>query len=173
MSAFSASFLAVLVLLALAGGVAFALAWLGSRLVVLRAERAASAGPQRPSPRAQRPWGGKDYARVRTKYFDKERHARAARARHQQRARAAAGAHERASAPPTRPASPERRHRETLGLVGAELTPETVRAAFLQRLREYHPDRVATLGVKLRRLAEEETKRINAAYGFFRDRMSE
>ena len=32
---------------------------------------------------------------------------------------------------------------------------------------EYHPDRVAALGPKLREVAEQETKKINAAYEFF------
>ena len=34
-------------------------------------------------------------------------------------------------------------------------------------MMEYHPDRVAALGPKLREVAEHETKKINAAYEFF------
>ena len=34
-------------------------------------------------------------------------------------------------------------------------------------MAEYHPDKAASLGAKLRDLAEEETKKINAAYEFF------
>jgi len=41
---------------------------------------------------------------------------------------------------------------------------EEITAAWKTRLKEYHPDRVATLGPRLRELAEEETKALNAAY---------
>lgn len=34
----------------------------------------------------------------------------------------------------------------------------------LKRVSEYHPDKVATLGEELRKLAEEKTKQINEAY---------
>ena len=37
-------------------------------------------------------------------------------------------------------------------------------------MREYHPDKVVALGPKLRELAENETKKINAAYEFFTDK---
>lgn len=39
-----------------------------------------------------------------------------------------------------------------------------LRSAYLARSREYHPDRVDGLGPKLRQVAEEEMKSINAAY---------
>ena len=39
-----------------------------------------------------------------------------------------------------------------------------IKAAYRKRLTEYHPDKVASLGIELRNLAEEMTKRINDAY---------
>ena len=47
-------------------------------------------------------------------------------------------------------------------------SPDELRRAYRARVGEYHPDRVASLGPKLRRLAEEETKRITAAYAFLK-----
>lgn len=41
---------------------------------------------------------------------------------------------------------------------------EEIQAAFKLRIKEYHPDRVAHLGRKLRALAEKEIKQINLAY---------
>ena len=58
-------------------------------------------------------------------------------------------------------------HGHVLGLVG-KITFEDVKRHYRSRIVEYHPDKVAYLGSKLRELAEEETKRINAAYDFFR-----
>lgn len=132
-------------------------------LVVLAAAAGLAAGlaarllGRRP---ARRPWGGRRYARLRDKYFEKERRARDRRARQ--------------APPPPPPAPPgpadlERRHRATLGLE-EPLSAEAIRLAYRQRMWEYHPDRVAGLGAKLRRLAEEETKRINEAYAYFRQR---
>ncbi len=140
-------------------------AGVGARLVVAvlqrRRLRAEAAG------QAQRGWGGRDHERVRTKYFEKEHRARAVRARHR---------HARPAAEPEpEPAGPgpvnlDRLHRATLGLTG-EVTPEVLRRAYKARVREYHPDQVARLGIKLRRLAEDETKRINEAYAYFRKRL--
>ena len=39
-----------------------------------------------------------------------------------------------------------------------------IRASYLARCKEYHPDRVESLGSKLRQVAEEEMKLINWAY---------
>jgi hypothetical protein len=43
-----------------------------------------------------------------------------------------------------------------------------IRAAYRQRISEYHPDRVATLGKELRELAERKSKDINTAYSLAR-----
>ncbi len=43
-------------------------------------------------------------------------------------------------------------------------TPQDVRAAYRKKIREYHPDRVAGLGDKLKKMANEESKEINKAY---------
>ena len=48
-------------------------------------------------------------------------------------------------------------------------TPEEIQIAFKTRLKEYHPDRVAHLGAKLRKVAEEEIKLINQAYEVLKD----
>ena len=45
-----------------------------------------------------------------------------------------------------------------------------IKAAYRKRLTEYHPDKVASLGIELRNLAEEMTKRINDAYEELRAR---
>lgn len=138
-----------LVLLSGAAGLG---AWLGVRLL------------RRRSP-SQRPWGGRHYARVRNKYFEKERRARDQRAR---RARET-GPPPAADPDVPGPVDLDRLHRATLGLDG-ELTVKAIKLAYRERMWEYHPDRVAGLGVKLRRMAEEETKRINEAYVYFRQR---
>jgi DnaJ-class molecular chaperone len=41
---------------------------------------------------------------------------------------------------------------------------EEIRAAYKRRCLEYHPDRVQHLGERLRAVAEDEMRRINAAY---------
>jgi hypothetical protein len=63
--------------------------------------------------------------------------------------------------------SEETFHGRVLGLRG-KVTFEEVKRQYRKRMTEYHPDKVASLGAKLRELAEEETKKINAAYEFFR-----
>jgi len=62
--------------------------------------------------------------------------------------------------------SEEAVHGHVLGLTG-KVTFADIRREYRQRMLEYHPDKVAALGPKLRALAEEETKKINAAYAFF------
>jgi len=149
------------VALALVGMGAFVLALTVAHIARRHAEAAAAE-------RRQRAWGGRDYARLRTKYFEKERRARSARAYARPALDPDAPARPRAPEPPS---DLERAYRETLELAPGELDPDAIRAAYVQRMREYHPDRVAGLGVKIRRLAEEETKQINEAYGFFRQRL--
>lgn len=134
-------------------------AWLIARLLNGRREQAEAEG------RSTRTWGGSDRERVRAKYFEKERRARAQRGR-----RRPARERPRAEVPdPPGPVNLDRLHSETLGLRGGA-SPESVREAYKARVREYHPDQVARLGIKLRVLAEEETKRINEAYAYFRKR---
>jgi hypothetical protein len=53
----------------------------------------------------------------------------------------------------------------TLG-VSADAPIEEIQRAFRQRMSEYHPDKVASLGEELRTLAEEKSKEISLAYKF-------
>jgi hypothetical protein len=46
-------------------------------------------------------------------------------------------------------------------------TPEVLKQAYRDRIREYHPDKVAHLGSELRQLAERKAKEINAANEYF------
>lgn len=43
---------------------------------------------------------------------------------------------------------------------------EEISKAYKQKIRQYHPDKVATLGPELRELAELKSKQINAAYSY-------
>jgi hypothetical protein len=52
---------------------------------------------------------------------------------------------------------------EILG-VAPGASKEQIRAAYLTRVAQYHPDKVAALGPELRLLAEQMTKQINGAY---------
>lgn len=76
---------------------------------------------------------------------------------------------DRPSVPP--PDAPEVRHRAVLELGPGPVTMDTLRRHYRRLVVAYHPDRVAGLGVKLQRLAEEETKAINQAYTFFKRRL--
>ena len=53
--------------------------------------------------------------------------------------------------------------KEMLGVTD-DASIEEIKAAWKTRMKEYHPDRVQTLGPKLKELAEAETKRLNEAY---------
>ena len=48
--------------------------------------------------------------------------------------------------------------------VPPDATRESIKSAYREAMRTYHPDTVARLGQKLRDLAEQESKRINEAY---------
>jgi len=48
--------------------------------------------------------------------------------------------------------------------VSESASREEITRAWRQKLAQYHPDKVATLGDDIRAVAEEQTKRINAAY---------
>ncbi|MDP4116204.1 MAG: DnaJ domain-containing protein, partial [Bacteroidota bacterium] len=50
-----------------------------------------------------------------------------------------------------------------LGLSG-KVTPSHIRKVYLNLIAQYHPDKVASLGVELVNLAEKKTKEINSAY---------
>jgi len=43
-------------------------------------------------------------------------------------------------------------------------SPEAIKAAYQNKIRQYHPDKVADLGPELRELAETHSKAINDAY---------
>ena len=58
--------------------------------------------------------------------------------------------------------SPEEWH-AVLG-VSRNATLDEAQAAFRELIRQYHPDKVATLGPELRSLAERKTKALNIAY---------
>ncbi len=60
-------------------------------------------------------------------------------------------------------------HSRTLGLSG-HFSFTDVKRQYYERIKEYHPDKVAALGPKLKELAEAESKKINAAYEFFTER---
>jgi len=76
--------------------------------------------------------------------------------------------HARVDAPETshKPVDTETSHAQVLGL-GGRVTFADIKKHYRQRMLEYHPDKVAGLGPKLRDLAEEESKKINAAFEFF------
>ncbi|MEP6820874.1 MAG: J domain-containing protein [Chthoniobacterales bacterium] len=48
--------------------------------------------------------------------------------------------------------------------VPPDASKEEIRAAYRQRMHEYHPDKVAHLGSELRSLAERKAKQLNEAY---------
>ena len=48
--------------------------------------------------------------------------------------------------------------------VSASASQEEIHAAYKTLIRQYHPDKVASLGPELKALAEEKSKAINAAY---------
>ncbi len=156
--------------LALAGVLALAL----SVLAILWRGRPRGRAKRDP---ARRHWSHDDLAdRMRTAYFAKERKARALRERERLHRRvaqeAATGPEAPPVAPPLSPEAPHRteaHYRAVLELEG-EITEAGVRRAYLRLIAAYHPDKVAGLGAKLQALAEEETKRINEAYAFFRRR---
>ncbi len=58
---------------------------------------------------------------------------------------------------------------EVLGLTPSATIPE-IRKAYRKMMSQYHPDRVATLGVELRKVASEKAKEINEAYSIIERR---
>ena len=65
----------------------------------------------------------------------------------------------------------ERHYARVLGLQGPS-TPEDIRKKYRELVAQYHPDKVSHLGSKLKTVAEEEMKKINEAYDFFKKRYS-
>lgn len=51
-----------------------------------------------------------------------------------------------------------------------DASPDVIKAAYYERLEEYHPTRVAHLGERLRDMADEESIAINLAYAEARRR---
>ena len=60
-------------------------------------------------------------------------------------------------------ATPRKTPHEVLG-VPTDARPDAIRTAYLDLVRQYHPDRVASLGPELRAVAEARMREINAAY---------
>lgn len=58
----------------------------------------------------------------------------------------------------------ERQGNMNLLRLGQDATAEEIRAAYLEAIKRYHPDRYQTLPPEFRELAEEKTKEINSAY---------
>ena len=69
---------------------------------------------------------------------------------------------------PGLPAPPARLNPYDVLGVRPDASRQDVRTAWKTRALEYHPDRVANLGKKLKEVAEEETRTINAAYEMIR-----
>lgn len=57
----------------------------------------------------------------------------------------------------------ERTPYEILG-VASDASADEIRAAYQALVRQYHPDRVASMASEFREVAERRTKEINAAY---------
>jgi DnaJ-domain-containing protein 1 len=54
-----------------------------------------------------------------------------------------------------------------LGL-GNDRSIDNIKLCYRERMKEYHPDKVEHLAPKFRELAEMESKKINAAYDYFK-----
>ena len=54
--------------------------------------------------------------------------------------------------------------------VGPEATPDEIAHAYREQMKRYHPDRVASLGEDLQRLAHEKVLAIQRAYAELRRR---
>ncbi len=74
------------------------------------------------------------------------------------------------SPPPKEPPPPRTEHSHakpdpfTVLGVSRNATFEEIRRAYRTKMREYHPDKVASLGAELRELAERKAKQINEAF---------
>jgi DnaJ domain len=68
-----------------------------------------------------------------------------------------------ADQPPPRTAATSPPWNQVL-FVSKEASIDDIKAAYKDLIRQYHPDKVATLGQELRDMAERKSKEINAAY---------
>jgi len=50
--------------------------------------------------------------------------------------------------------------------VSEDASQEQIVAAYKQKIRQYHPDKVAQMGAEIRELAEFKSKQINTAYDY-------
>jgi DnaJ like chaperone protein len=64
---------------------------------------------------------------------------------------------------PSQPAPAAPAWNEVLG-VSSDATSDQIQAAYRSLMSQYHPDKVASLGVELQTLAESKSKQIGAAY---------
>jgi hypothetical protein len=62
--------------------------------------------------------------------------------------------------------SKEEYYKAILGING-NLSSDQIKKMYRTRVSEYHPDKVMHLGPKLKRLAEEEIRKINEAFEYF------
>ena len=63
----------------------------------------------------------------------------------------------------------EEQFASTLGLSG-KVTKNTIKKAYRQKTKEYHPDRVRTMGKDIQELASLRMREINEAYEYFEDK---
>ena len=71
--------------------------------------------------------------------------------------------------PPKGEPNPDKHFGKVLGLNG-RVTRDEVKRRWKELTIQYHPDKVAHLGPKLRELAEQEMEAINEAYDYFRNK---
>jgi DnaJ-domain-containing protein 1 len=73
------------------------------------------------------------------------------------------------SAKNSQPVSEEKRCAKILGLSG-KVTVQQVKQAYRDQVKQYHPDRVAHLGPKLKAVADQEMKDLNEAYAYLKNK---
>jgi preprotein translocase subunit Sec63 len=69
-----------------------------------------------------------------------------------------------AAQPQPLPGQPDHRAPHDVLGVSAGASEDEIRRAYQRLVRQYHPDRVATMAPELRALAEQRTKEINRAF---------
>ena len=67
--------------------------------------------------------------------------------------------------------SDEKRMAKILGLSG-KVTKDDIHKAYRNKIKEYHPDKIATMADELKELALKRTQEINEAYKHFKDKYS-